>query len=209
MNFAALHALPIKRETGTWYRAVQPQHFSTSLKTSHTKVISSRFNQGTASSPQFSMLYLAENPVVALFEAQAVFGSTASPTGIIAHPLRSFVIINVHVQLDEIVDLSDPANQSLIDTTAQEMTGDWSGYHARSTMTSVSGPLAPAPTQRLGAQLSSRTTLEGFLTVSAKQPLYRNLIVFPQNLGPTSSLVFYNPSTGTKSRIDQMNPDGT
>ena len=209
MNVAAVGLLPTNPLTGTWFRAIQPQHWVSSLKTSHTRVISSRFNPSAAASPQFSLLYLAENPIVALFEAQAVFGSTTSPPGIIPHPLRAFVTINVRVQLDEVADLSDPSHQLLLGTTAQELTGDWNGYHARSASTPVSAPIAPAPTQELGMALSSRTTLEGFMTVSAKVPIYRNLVVFPQNLGARSFLEFENTASGVKSRIDRNHPDGS
>ena len=31
--------------TGTWYRAMQPQHQQTALQTSHSKRFSSRFNR--------------------------------------------------------------------------------------------------------------------------------------------------------------------
>ena len=208
MNLAAVNRLVTAPLTGMWYRAIQPQHRVSSLKISHSRVISSRFNQGAASNPQYSLLYLAENHVVALFEAQAVFGSTTSPPGIIPHPLRAFITINVRVQLDEVADLSDPGNQTLLDTSAQELTGDWNGYHARSALTSVSGPLAPAPTQDLGASLNARPMLEGFLTVSAKLPTYRNLVVFPQNLSARSFVEFENTATGVKRRIDCDHPDG-
>lgn len=208
MNLANVSLLATAPLTGTWYRAIQPQHWATSLKTSHSKSVSTRFNLGATASPQFSVLYLAENPVLALFEAQAVFGSTVSPPGIIPHPLRSFVIINVRVQLDQVVDLSDPANQTLLGTTAQELTGDWRGYHLRSSATTVSGPLAPAPTQELGAALRAQPGLEGFLAVSAKLPVHQNLVVFPDNFGPRSFVEFENTATGVRQRIDSDHPDG-
>ena len=208
MNVGNVAQLQTRPETKIWYRAIQPQHWASSLKTSQSRGISSRFNIGAAAKPQYSVLYLAENPVVALFEAQAIFGSTISPPGIIAHPRRAFITINVQVQLARIVDLSDPTNQAVIDTTAQELTGDWRGYHTRSQHTSVSRPLAPAPTQELGAALHAQRYLEGFLTVSAKLPTYQTLVVFPQNLGKNSFISFEHFATGVKTRIDRDNLDG-
>ena len=61
-------------------------------------------------------------------EAEKVVG----PGGAIAHPRRSFGMLNVQVTLSEVVDLTDvSASQLPLQTTAQEMTGDWDGYQVR------------------------------------------------------------------------------
>jgi hypothetical protein len=136
-----------------WYRAIQPQFWQTSLATAQTKVLPSRFNEGSSARPQFEVLYLAETQMVSLFEVQALFGSPTQPGGVIANPRRPWTVINVQVQLQEVADLTQVSQQTLLATTAQELTGDWYGYQQRSALTSVSQPVGTAPTQALGAAL--------------------------------------------------------
>ena len=100
----------------------------------------------------------------------------------IANPRRPWTVINVQVQLQDVADLTQVSQQMLLATTAQELTGDWYGYQQRSALTSVSQPLAPHRPQALGAALFAVNGLEGFLTLSARLPYHKNLVVFPQKL---------------------------
>jgi len=61
---------------GTWYRAVDPRFLAAALSTLHTATTPSRFSPARTAAPAFEIPYLAENPMVALFEARALFGST-------------------------------------------------------------------------------------------------------------------------------------
>lgn len=196
MNLAACARLPTRAESRTWFRAIQPHHLPTALNTSHTKTIPSRFSVGAKASPQYEVLYLAENHLVALFEVQALLGSPLSAGGVVPHPRRAWTLLNVTVNLPRIVDLTDPASQSSLATTAQELTGDWRGYGLRGPGASVSGPVGVAPTQELGAALYAVPDLEGFITLSAKLPDQMVLVVFPQKLAPGSTVQFINPATG-------------
>jgi hypothetical protein len=182
--------------TGTWYRAIQPQFWQRSLQTSHTKTLSSRFNPGRAASPQFEILYLAENHLVALFEVQALLGSPLPPALLVPNPYHAWTLINVQVQLQHVANLTDVTEQALIATTAQELTGDWRGNQFRSPVSSVTAPTGPAPTQELGAALFALSELEGFRTVSARVPTHASLIVFPEKLQPGSFLEFSHPTLG-------------
>jgi hypothetical protein len=133
----------------------------------------------------FDVLYLAENPVLALFEVEAMYGSPTVPGGAIPNPACSFVIINAHVQLSRVADLTDVAgSHAPLSTTAQELTGDWRGYHQRSAGTSVPAPLGATPTQDLGAALYATGIFEGFLAISAKLPYQMVLGVFPAHVAP-------------------------
>ena len=87
-------------------------------------------------------------------------------------------------------NLTDPSQQSLLDISIQELTGNWDTY-------------APgdAPTQRLGAALYATRDIEGFLAISAKMPPNKTLIVFPQKLRKGSELVFQDIITGGIHRI--------
>jgi hypothetical protein len=83
----------------------------------------------------------------------------------------------------------------LIDTTIQELTGDWRGYQLRTATTSAIQPMGlPAPTHELGETLFFVPDLEGFLTASARIPTRMCLVVFPEKLHPNSSIVYTDPS---------------
>jgi RES domain-containing protein len=196
MNAAGALPLPSKGLTNTWYRAIQPHFLATALSTSHTKTIPSRFNLGRGASPQYEVLYLAENHLVALFEVQALLGSPLSSGGVVPHPRRAWTILNVNVNLQYVVDLTDPSAQTALDMSAQELTGDWRGYQQRSSGSSVKLPVGAAPTQLLGASLYSVPRLEGFVTLSAKLPDQMVLVIFTQKLLPTSKVQFWDPITG-------------
>jgi hypothetical protein len=198
MNLSQCAALQHGLLTGIWYRAIQPQFWTTALVTHQTRVIPSRFNVGATATPQFEILYVSENHLVALFEVQALLGSPAHPGGIIPHPRQAWTVLNVDVQLQTVADLTHESQQQLLETTAQELTGDWRGYQQRSPATSVSQPVGVAPTQSLGAALFAVPGLEGFRTLSAKLPYYSNLVIFPQKLQPGSQVVFSDPATGRR-----------
>ena len=59
MNLSGCTLLAATAETGTWYRAIDPQHWPTALQTSHTVLDPSRFNPGPHVNPHFETLYLA------------------------------------------------------------------------------------------------------------------------------------------------------
>ena len=113
------------------------------------------------------------------------------------NPHLALAVLNVRVNLTQVCDLTDSTpggNQDQLGTTAQELTGDWDGYHVRNVLapTNVSGPTGIAPTQELGQALS-HAGVEGILTVSAKIPTNRNLAVLPGNLLSGSSVEFSDP----------------
>ena len=63
--------------------------------------------------------------LVALFVARALFGSPSTPGGLVPHPNRPLVTLPIVVNLSAISDLTDPAEAVLIETNAQELTGEW------------------------------------------------------------------------------------
>jgi hypothetical protein len=60
VNLPACARLPTFPETRSWYRAIQPQFYQTSLDTAQTRLIPSRFSASPASNSPFDLLYLAE-----------------------------------------------------------------------------------------------------------------------------------------------------
>ena len=133
--------------------------------------------------------------MVALFEVQALLGS---PYGTwVPNPYQAWIILNVDITLHDIADLTRVSQQHLIDTTIQELTGDWRGYQLRTPATSAIQPTGPpAPPQELGEALFFVPDLEGLLTASARVPTRMNLVVFPDKLHPHSSIE-YKDHTGT------------
>ena len=121
--------------------------------------------------------------MVASFEARILFGSPLTPGGVVAHPSASVAMIAIHVRISSVADLCDPTQAAIIDTNAQELTGDWRGYAQRSSSTSVTGPVGKAPTQEFGEQLfSTCPDVKGFLSISSQIPYCKVLVVFPQRL---------------------------
>jgi RES domain-containing protein len=203
VNLGNCGRLPIRPLTGTWYRAIQPQHQQTALQTRHTKRFPSRFNEGHN---LFEILYLAEDHIVALFEVQALLGSPYQTW--VPNPYQAWTILNVNVTLQHLTDLTQVTEQQLIDMTVQELTGDWRGYQLRMHIPSPIQPAGlPAPTQRLGEALFRvRPPIEGFLTASAKVPTRSNLVVFPDNLYQNSRLQYVDSSGNQIYMIEGVLP---
>lgn len=203
MNLGAVATLPLAPETRTWFRAVDLQFLPTALQTTHTPRVFSRYSPGPLGQPPFEILYLAENQLVALFEVQALFGAPTRPGGLVPNPARNWVTLSVKVQLSAVADLMQVLAQQVLQTSAQELTGDWQGYQLRGPGMSVSQPVGLAPTQELGEALKRDVRqIEGFRAVSAKLPYHQILGVFPQNLRPGSSVRFtYRDSSGADREL--------
>jgi hypothetical protein len=172
--------------TGHWYRALNLKHWKSRLATQHTMAARSRFSAATPSSPLYRILYLGENHQVAIYEVGALLGDPNDP---ISSPKGSWLLMSVHVRLHHVVDLSEPAQQRLISTNEQELTGVWANTPGS------------APTQKLGAALYALPDLEGFIFPSSKAGS-RNLAIFMDKLGATSSITFKNELNGRTERLD-------
>jgi hypothetical protein len=113
----------------------------------------------------------------------------------VSNPTQAFAILNVQVRLSRVCDLTASPAQTLLQTDAQALTGDWDGWHMRSVIPgAVPGPTGVAPTQELGQRLS-RNGVEGCLAISARVPTHRNRVIFPGNLDP-ESFVHFRDHTG-------------
>lgn len=177
LSAAACRRLTLRPIRGVWFRAIAPAHWETALSTGHTLQTRGRFNPGPRGSDPFEILYLAENQTVALYEVESLFGP---PEHSIINPHNTkYLAIDVDVCLQSVADLSQPSEQSILGLSAQEITGSWQPYEP-----------GEAPTQRLGAALFATKNLEGFLTLSARVPRCKTLIVFPEKLQAGSELVF-------------------
>ncbi len=207
MNLTACASLPRLPENAVWYRAIQSQHLATALDTSQTAAISSRFSPETKTRPAYPILYLSENHLVALFEVGAMLGDPYQfGADFLPNPKMAWTLLNVHVLLSQVVDLTDAANLTALRTTAQELTGDWKANYYRKPMNSVRLPTGAAPTQELGEALHRLHRVEGARVISAKMATHSNLIVFPDKLLLGSSIIFRQPSTGQTWTISPRKP---
>ncbi|GAC1472350.1 MAG: hypothetical protein NVSMB9_19480 [Isosphaeraceae bacterium] len=207
MRLAGCGALAQKPVTGTWYRAINARFWSSLLATHHTTTIPGRFNAGTTINPGFEILYFGEDHLVTLFEVQALLGSPHPPATYVPNPSGAWVVINVQVQLQSVADLTQVSQRKVVQTTVQELTGDWRGYLLRTPSPSLTAPYwTVVPTQRLGHELHGVSSLEGLITYSAKVPTKQNLVVFPKKLRRGSFLRVHNPETGATQSLNGPEP---
>lgn len=132
MNLAGLRLLARMPLTGTWYRAVRPEHLETALGYEHSAVIPGRFTSGEPGRSGAAVLYLADTPEVALFEVGVILGAPRSGRTTVPNPGAGiWAVVPVRVVLSVVFYLSDPPQLTHIETSEQEMTGDWFGYRER------------------------------------------------------------------------------
>jgi len=169
------------------------------LSTVHTRTLPGRYNAATPVRPSHEVLYLAPDHFVGLFEVEALVGSPPPEGTYFPNPNASWIILNVHVQLARVIDLSDPAAHEALETSFQELTGDWRGYRRRPQVPPLKAPYwTNVPTQRLGHALFRVRGLEGFLAPSSRDSTKSNLMVFPEKLRPHSFIRFRDAQTGAE-----------
>ncbi len=98
--------------------------------------------------------------------------------------------MSFEIVLNNVVDLTDPRVQTILQTNHTELTGNWSNYP---------GP-GIAPTQELGYELFKLVHLEGFIYHSSKTNA-ECLAIFPEKLGPGSTVTFYNEISSKLERL--------
>ena len=166
-----------KLANSTWYRATLGRR--PPLEFRHTSNATTRFG---AARSQYFILYFAADPMTALLEVEAVVATHNPPQ---RHDLQpsAYTIWPISVALDNVIDFGDPSCRSAVQTSVQELTGDWRAQHPfAGSPPLVRSRSLQAPTQRLGAALEHRANVEGFLTPSAKAPTLSNLVVFPHRV---------------------------
>jgi hypothetical protein len=209
MKSASGVPLPLISVTGTWQHAAtigkpgKALRMTTKGLTPAAEYVRARFNPGILRSPGIETLYLALGRDTALFEKRAQFGNPYGPTSqFIAGPrLNTTAVIDVDVNLRSVVDLTDLGNHHLLDTTAQELTGDWLGYELRGQAAPsvvLTAPTGAAPTQQLGWELFQMPNVEGIKYISALVSVTCCLVVFTHKLQRPSSLAWHDPNTGSR-----------
>ena len=142
----ACERLQARSERGSWYRAVRPRYLAEALSVEHTSQGLGRFHRAA-----YTILYLVGSPEAALYEVEFLSGRPGVPGRSVPNPrLGSFTILTVEANLSAVVDLTDFETRKALQTTAQELTGDWRGYSQRNAATRLRDPNGAAPTQDLG-----------------------------------------------------------
>jgi hypothetical protein len=127
-----------------------------------------------------------------MFEARVLFGSPITSGEVFPHPKRPIVVLPIMVSLTSVADLTDPNEAAIIQTNAQELTGDWRSYARRNMSMSSPGPHAGiAPTQNLGSELFANGKHQGLISFAATLPDYKVLVIFRARIDGTRSHVEY------------------
>ncbi len=189
---AHLRRRPVR---GTWIRALHPRFLTGPLGTAHTPTHATRFNPGTTADPGFEILYLAEDATVAHFEVQALLGSAYPGAMHVPNPAGgAWTLVPVGVTLQAVVDFTRSTSCMPIETSIQELTGDWQAYALRNPMRLRGGANgSDVPTQLLGRRLHKIRGVEGFMSYSARVATRRILMIFPRKLLPGSQLRYQDP----------------
>jgi RES domain-containing protein len=121
------------------------------------------------------ILYLGDDPVTCLHEAQAV-----------GFPASSVTIVPVQFDLRSVVDLGDPAVQKILQTNPTEISFNFRSLPAAT---------RPAMTQVLGARIAASGRIDGLLYESPARQGHLNLAVIEAALTTLgSSLVVNDPN---------------
>jgi len=100
MNLSQCRHLRRRALRGPWIRALHPGHLANPLGTDHTPTHATRFNPGTPVDSAFEILYLAEEPTLALFEVQALLGSAYPGAAFVPNPSGgAWTLLDVEVDL--------------------------------------------------------------------------------------------------------------
>ncbi len=175
---------------GTWCRAVNARWGNAPLAYTHTATRPGRFQNGSEQRPGIEVIYLTDDPQVTLYETRAIVGSPLPGRANVPNPNPvAWTILPITVALQSIADLTRDSELQIIDTSVQELTGDWDGYDHRPQHQDAPPPyFTHVPTQQLAVTLHQTGLFDGLLSYSAVDPRHRNLIVFPTALQKGSSL---------------------
>ncbi len=182
-----LAKVPLTSAHGPWTRSIGFQHLvgarSQPLWGGASKIKGARFTPPRS----FDSIYIANDPITALTEVWTLVMLPSAPLPVLSHPL---VIISLEGILHCLLDLTDPAILTALDTTIQEVTGPWT--------TSLN-----PPTQALGQAAYDSGRVAGIKYGSARNPQGLNIVVFPDRLGVSSGmyLAVHDPHGHLNQRI--------
>lgn len=122
---------------------------------------------------------------------------------LVAARIKNTTVVPVAVNLDAVLDLSDIGVHALLNSSAQEITGDWRGYEKRGLglpppLGVLTAPTGLAPTQQLAWDLFQDPRIKGIIGISTKVPTTCCLVVFTHKMQAPDSLHWDDPNTGKR-----------
>jgi RES domain-containing protein len=162
---------------GKAYRIFSPKYLHQPLSTQGAYANGGRYN----APKQMHVLYMAEDPITGLSEARMLI----DPSGQMLHRPSTRLVLALDFRLDTVLDLADPTILDALETSFQELTGDWTQdeYHNR-----------PVPTQQLGAACFRNSSFHGIRYPSARNPQRYNFVVFRDRLKKPSYVRVEDPA---------------
>lgn len=136
-------------------------------------------------------LYLAEDPDTATAEVNPVYARLRQQNPPIAVVIPPCVLFSVQAALYEVLDLTDPAIQSALQTDTQELTGAW--------RVAVPSPLPP--TQRLGKLAFESGVIQALRYPSAQLPACACYVVFTERLTGAAFIEVFDPDGNLRERL--------
>ncbi len=193
-----LPTLPVRAFVGVLYRAVSYSVLH-GVHASNPHVPNPLFAEGPPTAgarftPRGGMpsLYLASDRSTADLEANQAYllVQQINPAAVPGPPAT--VLLTARVQLDAMLDVTEPSVQALLDTTPAELTSPWRTLQPRGQR---------APTQDLGAAVHQTRRAQAIWYPSAVSGGRQCIVVFTDLLTPTSFIEIYDPGTVLARRI--------
>lgn len=183
-----LPTLPHTTIYGPWSRAVHARHLLPPTPSPHPLWPYGAPMTGARYTPKggFPTIYLASDLPAAYFEVESILAVPGVPPRLTRHPPLVFVAVDG--LLSEMLDLTDDAIQTSLQTTYQELTGE-------RRLTPSTGHLAP--TQLLGKAAYESGRFLGLVAPSSKSPESEIVAVFYDRL-----------MSSVKSELAVQDPDG-
>lgn len=198
MNLSAIDRLELRPLTGRWFRAIPPAYWPRVANTRYTRRVHGRFSPGKDGTPPFETLSFGESADVTALECSLIFFDRRSNHSYPNPDAPTHLIVAALVALQQVADLTSDDSLAVLETTAQELTGDWTVYNGMKHRPHLASLASVAPTQELGQSLFGAPPIEGFKVYSARKPECLCLVVFPQKLLLGSSITFLNDPAPAK-----------
>lgn len=180
----ALRNLPLTPLTQTFFRVIHAKYAATALSAVGSYRFGGRYNPAGS----FEVLYLADNPVTALEEVEALLRTNDDLRGIKGPPR---IVLSVECTFQHVVQLDGDALRDL-DLLLEDITRPW-----RESLRRNQTPV----THQIGQISFQRGNVEALLVPSARNPTTLNLAVFPDRLLEGSSLRVFDDSGMIDARL--------
>ena len=168
----------------TFFRVIHAKYAATALSAVGSFRFGGRYNPAGA----FEVLYLADSPVTALEEVEALLRTDSDLRGVKGPPR---IVLSVECTLQRVVQLDKDTLHEL-NLSFEDVTAPW-----RESLRRKQTPV----THEIGRISFERGDVEALLAPSAKNPTTSNLAVFPDRLIEGSALRVFDDSGIIDARL--------